>query len=315
MEIGGYLELELGKGKEYHSNAISLNTGRNALEYILLSKKYRKIYIPYFTCKVIMQPIRKHGIQAEYYHIDDSFRPIFDFSKIRENEVFLYTNYFGICDLQVSHVAEDCQNLIIDNSQAFFSQPLYAVDTFYSPRKFFGVPDGAYLYTNKILSHEFERDYSYERMGHLLGRIDGRAQDFYLLFKKNNSSLTNQPIKLMSNLTSRLLCSISYDAIKKKRLSNFQYLHDELGKKNILNLHSFEFGSPLVYPLLLENGAVVKEHLISRKIFIPTYWPNVLDLTSEKDMEYNLVNNLIALPIDQRYGLTEMKEILNVIQQ
>jgi hypothetical protein len=31
--IGGYFELELRKGKEYHTDAIRLNTGRNALEY------------------------------------------------------------------------------------------------------------------------------------------------------------------------------------------------------------------------------------------------------------------------------------------
>ena len=33
--IGGYFELELKKNEEYHKDALSLNTGRNALEYIL----------------------------------------------------------------------------------------------------------------------------------------------------------------------------------------------------------------------------------------------------------------------------------------
>jgi hypothetical protein len=34
MSIGGYFELELSRGEEYHSDAIRLNTGRNAFEYI-----------------------------------------------------------------------------------------------------------------------------------------------------------------------------------------------------------------------------------------------------------------------------------------
>ena len=33
MSIGGYFELELPQGEEYHKNAIRLNTGRNAFEY------------------------------------------------------------------------------------------------------------------------------------------------------------------------------------------------------------------------------------------------------------------------------------------
>ena len=41
--IGGYFGLELDKKNEYHSEAIRLNTGRNALEYILISGFYKKL--------------------------------------------------------------------------------------------------------------------------------------------------------------------------------------------------------------------------------------------------------------------------------
>ena len=43
--IGGYFELELQRGKEYHEHAVKLNTGRNALKYILKVKEYEKIYL------------------------------------------------------------------------------------------------------------------------------------------------------------------------------------------------------------------------------------------------------------------------------
>ena len=48
--IGGYFELELRKGKHYHENALRLNSARNAFEYILRVRNYKKIYIPYYTC-------------------------------------------------------------------------------------------------------------------------------------------------------------------------------------------------------------------------------------------------------------------------
>ena len=41
-DIGGYFGLELLDNGEFHKNAIRLNTGRNALEYILQSNRYKK---------------------------------------------------------------------------------------------------------------------------------------------------------------------------------------------------------------------------------------------------------------------------------
>ena len=69
--IGGYFELELHKGEEYHKDAISLNTARNCFEYILLARNYKKVYIPYYTCEVMLQPLEKHHISYEYYSIND----------------------------------------------------------------------------------------------------------------------------------------------------------------------------------------------------------------------------------------------------
>ena len=52
-EIGGYFELENLISNEYHKNLLALNSGRNALSYILKSKKIEKIYIPYYLCDSI----------------------------------------------------------------------------------------------------------------------------------------------------------------------------------------------------------------------------------------------------------------------
>lgn len=63
MSIGGYFGLELQKKKEYHQNAIRLNTGRNAFEYILRAKNYTKVYLPYYTCDVMLEPINKLNLK------------------------------------------------------------------------------------------------------------------------------------------------------------------------------------------------------------------------------------------------------------
>ena len=100
--IGGYFELELRKGEEYHKNAIRLNTGRNALELILKVGHYSKVYIPYYICDVILEPFHKLKIDYEFYSIDENFEPLFNYNTIKGNEGFLYTNYFGLKDLFIS---------------------------------------------------------------------------------------------------------------------------------------------------------------------------------------------------------------------
>src|SRR5690606_12558742 len=147
----------------FHSEAIHLNTARNAFEYILRAQEYKKVYIPYYTCDVMLEPIKKLNLQHEFYHVDERFEPLFDYGNVAGEEAFLYTNYFGLKDGFISKLAPDCRNLIVDNSQALFADPIEGVDTFYSPRKFVGIPDGAYLYSNKKISQQLPKDVSHER--------------------------------------------------------------------------------------------------------------------------------------------------------
>lgn len=314
MATGGYFELELNQGTEFYQNVIRLNTGRNALEYILRAKKYTKIYIPYFTCDVILEPIQKLNIDFEFYHIDETLLPIFDYKKISKEEVFLYNNYFGICEKQSEIVVSNLSNLIIDNAQAFYSKPLPGIDTFYSPRKFFGLPDGAYLFTDKLIDYNIEQDISFKRFEHLLGRIDTGSEIHFHTYKLNSKALSKQSIKLMSKLTQRILCSIDYDFVAEKRKQNFNYIHNELGSKNQFKFDIDKTLVPMVYPFLVENGSEIKKTLIDNKIYVATYWPNVLNWSKESSLEYNLTDNLVAIPIDQRYSLNKMNQIIELIK-
>jgi len=312
--IGGYFELELPRGEEYHKNAIRLNTGRNAFEYVLRAKGYKKVFLPYYTCDVMLEPVHKLKLNYDFYHIDQTFRPEFDFTIIKEDDVFVYNNYFGICDKQVNEVSNKCKNLIIDNAQAFYSKPLSGIDTFYSPRKFFGVPDGAYLYTDKEIDFKLEQDISFQRCEHLLGRIDSGAEDFYEKFKANDQNLSNQQMKRMSNLTLKLLKSINYISIKNKRQENFKCVNDSLKSFNELRIETDEEDVPMVYPFLKRGNTKTKEFLLKNKIFTATYWPSVKGwLNKSNCYESYLVDNLISIPIDQRYDIEDLRELLKHI--
>lgn len=307
--IGGYFELELPKLKEYHKDAIALNTGRNCLEYILRVRGYKHVYIPYYTCYVILEPLKKLGVEHSFYHIDKNLELAEDVV-LRPNEALLATNYFGLKQEHMLKLAAIYGNqLIIDNTQAFFDKPIDGIDTFYSCRKFFGVPDGAYLYCEKVLEKEIGQDESWMRCSHLLKRIDKGASSGYMDFRLNDGSLSNQPIKKMSQFTKRLMDSIDYKNASKCRIANYRILQEALDENNEIHFVLKDDMVPMVYPYVTLDKTV-RKRLIDNKIFVAKYWLNVLEWAEEDSIERKLTNYLVPLPIDQRYGARDLNFIL-----
>lgn len=312
--IGGYFELELRKGDHYHKNAVRLNTARNCFEYVLRSKKYSKVYVPYYTCEVVLEPIQKLGLDYKFYHVDEKLEPVF-LPRLNDEEAFLYTNYFGLKQSYVKSLASVFgSHLIIDNTQAFYAAPLDGIDTFYSARKYFGVADGAYLYTDKFLQQDFEQDVSFVRMIHLLKRLDLGAEAGYQDFKNNDDILAGQNIKRMSKLTDALLSGIDYEKAKTIRRENFGLLDKALGDTNRFHFDLVEDVVPMVYPYL-SNDKTLKQRLIAEKIYVATYWPNVYEWCVPEDWEYVLAERAVFLPVDQRYGIDDMECIIRILKE
>lgn len=291
--IGGYPELELRKGEHYHKNALRLNTARNCFEYILRARGYTKVYIPYYTCEVMLEPLMKCSVEYEFYHINEQLEPV-ETIRLKPSEAFLYTNYYGLKQQCVAQLAQTYgKQLIVDNAQAFFASPIEGIDSFYSARKFFGVADGAYLYTDKLLDIELEQDQSYERMSHLLIRADIGAEAGYADFRKNDDSLCGEPIKKMSRLTEKILCSIDYESIKVERRKIYEQLYKQLNPTNLLNIILDDMCVPMVYPYLTKDSTL-RQKLITERIYIPMYWSNIEDNIG---LESQLKSHLLSIPL------------------
>jgi hypothetical protein len=313
--IGGYFELEIsGRGSIYHDSALALNTGRNAFEYILISKKYKRVHIPYFTCDVLLQPLKKLNIEYIYYHIDEAFNP--NIANYHYEDAILYTNYYGLNQINIDLLVKKYNHVIIDNAQAFFDPPIDGVSTFYSPRKFIGIPDGGFVYESiGISTYNYEFDSSTERIMHLLTRIENGAESGYTQFKINDSKLDNQPIKRMSKLTRKLLSGVNFNEIREKRMNNFDFVHQNLKRSNKLTafIEQSKMKSPLVYPYWVDNGSELRNLLTTHKIFTAMYWPNVLERVQPNTIEYEFTNNVVCIPIDQRYHSADLVNIMERI--
>lgn len=305
-EIGGYIELDTFTGPMLHGDGIKLNCGRNALAYLIEAKRIDKLWMPKFMCDSCDKVLSDRGVVVEYYSIGLDFKPI-----VPEWDGWLYVvNYYG--QLSNEYLASLGDRVIVDNAQAYFQDPVPGMDTLYTCRKFFGVADGAVLYTDKTIEVE-QQDESFRRMNFLLGRYERTASEFYPEYAANNDFFENEPIKRMSKLTENLLHGIDYERVRQRRTENFAFLHERLHGINRLNLTIPE--GAFMYPLYLENGAEIRKKLQAMKIYIPTLWPSVFALCGKMEPEYDMAKNILPLPVDQRYGKEEMEYLADEVRK
>jgi len=316
-EIGGYFELaDYEQADNFpHKKGILLNTGRNALEYILRSiKKIKCLYLPYYTCEVVLEPINRLGIPYRCYHINSQFE-IADSIRLKDNEYIIINNYFGIKDNYIcSQFDIYGDRMIADCAQAFFSPVINGLKAFYSPRKFVGVADGGIAYLGNEKGEDIS-SYSIEptenHFDHLFIRKDYGAEAGFKNYQNNEIALENQPIRKMSDVTKDALLHIDYEKVKTKRLINWKILNEVLSSANQLNTPC-DFECPMVYPFIADNCSELRQRLISNKIFVARYWPNLMSYEGSQ-FDANFADKLVGLIVDQRYGEDEMMKIVEYV--
>ena len=299
MEIGGYLEFEHYFGQEYHTDCIKLNTARNALKYLIEARDIKKIWLPKWNCSAILETCKEQGLEVGFFDLDEAFLPVLPSEYQPSDYVYVVNYYDQLPGIHIDH-------LIMDNVQAFFHKPQKGIDTIYTCRKYFGVPDGAYLYTEAKINRVLKQDCSYGRLDHLTGRLECSGAEFYNQYLNNEQNIDNLEMMKMSKYTENILKSIDYELVRKKRETNFCCLHERLKDINLLNIQKPV--GPFAYPLLIHNGAEIRKKMQEKKVYIAKLWPNVLS-----GREGYWAENILPLPCDQRYGEEEMNYIANCL--
>lgn len=312
QEFGGYIELDRYSLPLLHDGAIALNCARNALAYLIKARKIKRILIPKFLCDSVQKVCEREGVQVKYYSINKDFLPV---DVLLEPDEYLYiVNFYGqISNELLGEFADKYQRVIVDNVQAYFQDPIPGVDTIYTCRKFFGVADGAFLYTDVSLNYELETDESFDRMRFLLGRFERTASEFYSEYVLNNDLFESAPIKKMSKLTDNLLRAIQYEDVKRRRTENFRILHGAFCNMNKLDLTVPE--GAFMYPLYIDGGAELRKKLQKKQVYIPTLWPDVFDVCEMSEIEYDMAANILPIPCDQRYGEESILNLIKIIKE
>lgn len=319
MEIGSFLELQLPKHREFYNQEVNiarLNTGRMGIWHAFRMTECKRIWIPIYQCDSIRETFEKKGIEICFYHQDKNWNPL-DIEATNEDAVLL-VNYYGIMSsTRMAELAKSYKHVIIDCAQAFFCYPIEDCYTVYSCRKFVGVPDGSYVIgknAHKYVS-QYPQCYSSDTATFLLMRIEyGCEGKGYDARRINEDRIDSEDCMRMSKLTRVLMDAENYERNRQKRKENFNYAHRLLRGINKIDptLYMDENTIPMVYPLVVEDDYLIQK-LFAVKHFQGHWWSYICDEQPEDCFEHWISRYMIPITIDQRYGMSEIEYLANII--
>jgi hypothetical protein len=312
--IGGFLPLELAPaGEPYHAGAVALTSGRACWHAILRSCRPSRVLVPFYVCDAVLQPLYATATPFVFYPITDEFGPDLQ-SGPAPGELLLIVNYFGLLTAMVDAYARSHpERVAVDDTQAFFRRGNPGGGwSFNSARKFFGVPDGGFLYGPATGIDGLPPSASAD-CNHLLSRLAGDDERAWDQFKAHETRIGIEP-RAMSVVSARLLDAADMSHARCRRRSNFAVLHRRLGSINTIALSlDMADGAPMCYPFLPAMD-VDRAALREAGVFVPVLWPEI-ELRREPGFERErlIARRLLPLPIDQRYGPDDMNDLCEVL--
>ena len=271
-----------------------------------------KVYIPYYCCDSLIEPLLSEQIDYSFYPISARFE-IEEELVLQENEFVLFINYFGLKeDIVSKYINTYNDRLIIDNTHAYFKRSYQSNYSFNSARKWFGVPDGAFLYSPLPLQANYDPNTAIQT-DHLQNRKQGLQELAFEQYQTYERGLTDH-IMAISGFSEKLLNKVDYEAVAAQRRNNFEFYHEHLNSLNQLDLNEINEQVPFCYPLW-SQADIPRNTLYDKGIFFPTLWPELLDRAADFELEKQMCRELLPLPLDHRYGTAELMRVIKVIKE
>jgi hypothetical protein len=325
--IGGFLAFELPPPRApYHGAALALASGRGCLAYVLEVVRPRRVHVPFWVCDAVLAAVDAAGIARSFYRLTPELLPPPELrGAAGRGEMVLCVNYFGLREPAMAAWARAlAARCVIDDTHAFFRRGYAGAWSFNSARKFLGVPDGAYLYPCRQATRggalpdralPVNEDVRWE---HLVNRLAGRQELAFRQYRASERRVTSRPMR-MSPLSAAIVAASDLDRVRRARRDNFRRVHERLGARNRLAavraIDGLGGQVPYCYPFLPERP-VDRQRLHERGVFVPTLWPEVPGRPGGAfELERDLAERLLPLPIDQRYGAAEIDDMIDRIER
>lgn len=308
-----------------------------------LKDSNRRVLIPAYTCDTVIIPFKEQGWDCYYYPVDYKLKinanAVSALCSKLDFDLMLVHPYYGM-DLGEEEIAllrevrsKGCK-LVVDLTQCIFSkQRLDFVDYYVgSYRKWFSVPDGAFLETNVNLSligeelHENKRFVSLQTDAmYLRGLYFSTDNEEVKSISRRLNKMANetvvanvQPHK-MAMVSCQLLQKEDVEKNQQQRLDNFRFLFEHLKGIDSCKLLCDDMSevstAPLYFTFFVSDRSELQAELSAQHIYAPVIWPVVHEEVLVNDVVRSVYDTILAIPIDQRYGQTDMMKVVSIIKK
>jgi hypothetical protein len=315
--FGGFLPLErVSTGQWPVTEGVLLGSGRACLRFIVEQLKPKRMFVPFLVCDSVTLPLREAGVDVVFYGVDEQLKPLF-IDALGANDLLLAVDHHGIRHAEVEAlVRQHGDRVVIDLTHALYAPVVNGCWAFSSIRKWFGIPDGGLLHAPVAVDVPAERNTHYI-MDHLVLRLlEGEGEASLTAHRRNNAMMRTNPTRA-SVVSEALLRHTDREQARAARLSNFRALHALLGAHNRLSIDPERITGAIAYPFL-PHVPIAHEQLHARGLFVPCYWPDVLQRSDPEgrfEVDRMLARNILPLPIDQRYVVEDMREVVRRIME
>jgi dTDP-4-amino-4,6-dideoxygalactose transaminase len=307
----------------------------------------RSFLLPSYLCGSLLRPFRDAGIDVEFFPVGEQLDLAVDELPARVKRSgaggILFIDYFGfparpaereaLADLkQTIWVVEDCAaGGLLEGGGALIGATGHFAFT--SLRKYLPVPDGAVIWNRSgcdmaepppveapawVRLRVLGKLLRGERRGAGAELAPRLEETFLALFAASERLLDESGGALGASRFFAQTQPPDLPAIAGARLENYTRLHERLAQDQAAGLAPLIPPTrgpcaPLVLPLLCRDAGqrdALRRHLALGRIFCPVHWalPPEVDAAAFPGSA-SLSRRILGLPVDQRYGVSEMDRI------
>ena len=282
-------------------------------------KDHRRVLLPAYTCSTVVNPFVQAGWDCSYYSVNKSLR--IDVNEVKASysnnkaSIILVHPYFGM-DLndEEIHLLEILHNIVG------------------SYRKWYEVPDGGYLKTSiqeeafKTVFPENEEFVSLQTDSMYLRGLyfdtdNEVVKNISRRLNKQAVRLIEKPIEphAMSAFSISLMSKVDMEKCQSQRFENYKFLFQNLKDNGHFLLACSNINevttAPLYFVIYVQDRTALQATLAAEHIYAPVIWP-----VPNKDVLINetiksIYDTVLAIPVDQRYDLTDMAKIVETINK
>ncbi len=321
-------------------------SGRSALKIIINALRdncpeINKVFFPAFLCESIITPFEDSGFECYFYDafLENNNMEAYLEETIKNNSLFYIIDYFGYENSPFESIVYKLKskyNLIIlnDITHSIFTDKKnkgYADFYISSLRKWLGIPSGGLVINNtnyEISNYEINSNFSFsntrykalkEKEEYVKGTINKKIK-FLTLFSKGEKILEKQiGIHPIDDISMEIISNYDFYGMIEKRRKNYLYLLSGLeGLSDVMPLHKKMDANicPIFFVLRTKRRDELQKYLIDKEIFAPIHWPKPgILINNEVKINDFAYNELLSIPCDQRYNLSDMERIIKVINQ